>query len=387
MKPRITEHGIEIQTFEEIFEELAEGYKEIYGQDIDLSAESPDGQRIGIEARIILDLQQLAVKVYNSLDPDFDDGLMRSAKLSGIFLKPATASQWDLKITVARDLTLKKGYTVKDELEQEWWLTSDVSLTLGENTVTFIAKEVGRVEGVQGSEITPVTVVLGVTDIAAMVSSLTGRDEEKPTELRQSRERSLQNPAYSVMGALYARLARLDGVTDLNVAENDNEFTDPVTNIPPKSIWVIVEGGRVADIIEVIVKQKTAGANTIGAIESTYLENVVKPDGSVFPLIHKVRFDRPEYVDLHITLEAKAKVPGTPIDGELIKNRLAERKFKINQSIQASELYDDALKASDDFIITDIKISIDGEHWTDELITPAINERLIIKADNVTVTV
>ena len=254
--------------------------------------------------------------------------------------------------------------------------------------VTFVAKDVGRVEGVQGSEIKPNYGSAGCHQYYLLNTRLNlGRDEETPAELRQSRERSLQNPAYSVVGALFARLARLDGVTDLGVYENDEEFTDPVTGLPPNSVWAIVEGGRVADIIEVIVKQKTAGAKTIGDIESEYLETVIKPNGGSFIIPHKMRFDRPEYVDLHVKLSARSKIPSNPVDEEMIKQRIAGRILSIGEAIQAGELYDNALESGDDFVITDMQISIDGVTYTDELITPALNERLIIKTENITVLV
>lgn len=387
MKPQITESGINIQTFDEVFQSLVDGYKSIYGQDISIDSDDPDGQRIGIEARVQLDLQQLAVQVYNSLDPDFDDGLMRTAKLSGIYLKPPSSSQWDLTVTASRGVTLNKGYTVKDDLDQKWWLTGDVAVATGGNTVTFAAKDVGRVEGVQHSEISPVTIVLGVSSITADVAAVEGRDEETPVQLRQRRERSLQNPSYSVVGALFAKLARLDGVTDLGVYENDQEFQDPDNGLPPKSVWVIVEGGRVADIIETIVKQKTAGAYAVGDVESEYLETFIKPNGDTFTISHKMRFDRPTYVDLHIKLSAKAKSSGDPVDEELIKNRLAERTLSISESIQAGELYDDALRPGDNFVLTDMQISNDGVNFTDEELVPALNERFIISTDNINVDV
>ncbi len=56
-KPRFTENGIEVQTFDEIYEELADGYKAIYGTDINLDPDSPDGQRVALEAQARLDVQ------------------------------------------------------------------------------------------------------------------------------------------------------------------------------------------------------------------------------------------------------------------------------------------------------------------------------------------
>lgn len=386
MKPQITRDGLHIQTFSEVFNGLVEAYRGIYGQDISVDQDDPDGQRIGIEARLNLDLQQLAASIYNSLDPDFDDGLMRVTKLCGLSLKPASVSQWDITIESTKVLTLPKGYTVLDELDQEWVLTDSVVITAGTNTVTFLAKDGGRVEGVQGSVIKPVTIVLGITSLTAVDNARLGRNEETPMELRQSRERSLQNPAYSVVGSLFAKLGRLNGVTDLSVYENDQSVTDTVTNMPAHSVWVIVEGGRVADIVETIVKQKTAGVRSIGEVEAEYIETFIKPNGEPFLMSHKMRFDRPNYVDLHISLKVKPKIINTPVDSELIKKRLLDCKLSIGEAIQAGQLYDYALlTVKDDFIITDLKISKDGITFTDEALTPALNERFILSLDRIMV--
>ena len=55
--PRFTPDGIQVQTFQEIYDELAAGYRVIYGEDINLEPNSPDGQRVAIEAQLVLDSQ------------------------------------------------------------------------------------------------------------------------------------------------------------------------------------------------------------------------------------------------------------------------------------------------------------------------------------------
>jgi hypothetical protein len=50
MKPEFTVDGISVQTYQEIYDELAASYRLIYGDDINLDADSPDGQRVAIEA-------------------------------------------------------------------------------------------------------------------------------------------------------------------------------------------------------------------------------------------------------------------------------------------------------------------------------------------------
>lgn len=387
MKPQINDTGIHIQTFEEIFEELAEGYRGIYGQSISIESDDPDGQRIGIDAKARLDLQQLAVSVRNSLDPDFDDGLLIVSKLSGLRPKMASLSQWDLTVTVDRDLELTTGYTVIDELDQEWHLTAPVTLVSGVNVVTFLAKELGKVEGAESSIVNPVTIVRGVTSITAGTAAIEGRNEETPVELRQRRELSLQNPSYSLVGTMFAKLADLDGVSDLVVRDNDKSTTDIDTGLPANSIYAVVEGGRVADIVEVFVKQKTTGCRSVGDILTIYNEELVRPDGSTMTLPHRIRFDRPEYVDVYVKLKAESKILGQPIDVELIKKRISEKKLRIHQSLQAGELYEEGYKAGDSFIMYGMQISIDDVTYTNEIINPALNEKLVFDVARIDVEV
>ena len=122
--PTIDASGIQIQSFEEVFTELADGYRTIYGQDINLSQESPDGQRVAIEAKGRSDMQAFGLSVANNFDPDFARGLSlaKIAKLSAVFPRPATRSTWDLSVVTTRDLTLPVGYQISDDLGQLWEL-------------------------------------------------------------------------------------------------------------------------------------------------------------------------------------------------------------------------------------------------------------------------
>ena len=108
MKPRFTPNGIEVQTFDEIYQELADGYREIYGNDINLDPDSPDGQRVAIEAQARLDVQSFGSLLYNQLDPAFALGqaLNSIIKFSGITRRPATRSQVDVEVTTTRPGTL-----------------------------------------------------------------------------------------------------------------------------------------------------------------------------------------------------------------------------------------------------------------------------------------
>ena len=83
---RLDENGLQIDELTDILAELIAGYREIYGADLQLTQDTPDGQRVGIEAKARHDLQELALLVYNSFDPDLatGKGLRSIAKLAGI---------------------------------------------------------------------------------------------------------------------------------------------------------------------------------------------------------------------------------------------------------------------------------------------------------------
>jgi len=389
MKPEFTSNGVSIQTFDEIFSELAQGYRDIYGQDINLSQESPDGQRVGIESRTLLDVQQFCVALANSFDPDFafGQGIRKISKLSGIFPRPGTRSQWDLIIIVDRPVTLQADYTIEDELGQKWLIPEAVELQPGANTVTFQAENFGEISGTAGAELEEVTFVRGVVSLTAAVDAVPGRDEETDEEFRKRRNRSLENPAYSTVGALYAKLANLPGVTDLVVYENDMPFDDPVTGITANTVWAIVENGTVEDIVETLVKQRTSGSRTMGDVVGTYTETLIRPNGREFYMIHTMRFDRPRYVDLHIRLVATRKQTNIPIDVELIRQQIAERELVIGESIQAGELYENAYGAGTGYIVTDLMISDDGgTTWTDGKLDPELDQKYVIEVGNINST-
>lgn len=388
MKPNFTDQGIQVQTFEEIFNELVAGYVGIYGN-IDFSQNTKDGQIVGIEANLLLDLQSFGAYVATQLDPDFATGFMLRviAKLCGISPRPATYSQWDLTVNSTRDLTLSDGYTVEDEIGQQWKITVDTTITIGHNTVTFRAVDSGAVVGTLGDTITPVDVVLGISSIVADIDNSTvGVAEETDEEFRIRRNKSLENPSYSIVGGLYAKLGNLSNVTDVVVHENDKDTADVAKAMPPHSIWAIIEGGNVTEIAEIMAKQKTGGTVLKGSVTSTYEETIILDDITSFVYNHKMKFDRPTYVPVYITATATRKVSTDPVDLALIKTKLATFSSKIGTSFQAGELYEYGLLAGTNFVLTDLLVSKDNITFTDGKLTPDYDEKFTFSTTNITIT-
>lgn len=387
MSFEFTTDGLTIQTYDEIFAELVNGYQAIYGPDINVDADSPDGQRIAIEAKARLDLQSFALALYNLFDPDFSTGevLNKIIKLAGITRQPGSRSQVDVTINVSRNITLPAGYTVLDDLDQSWITTADATLLTGDNTVTLVAENFGAVEADAGTITEPSDIVLGVVSVTNPLAATVGRDEETDTELRIRRNKSLQNPATSTIGGLFSAIGNLPGVTDLVVYENDQDTTDAVRNIAPHTIWLVIEGGTVAEIIETIAKNKTGGTGIKGTVTGTYEETLVKPDGTEYIIIHEMAFDRPVDVPLYVSLTVEGPAGGV-IDEDAIKAAIASYDFSIAEDMTAGELYAPAYSVADNYTVTLLEISDDDITYTDGLLSPGYDGLFSLDVANITVT-
>ncbi|EPD8212496.1 baseplate J/gp47 family protein [Yersinia enterocolitica] len=382
-------NGLQTDTFRDLFQTLSDSYKGIYGQDIDLDQESPDGQRVALEAQARTDIEAAIQWLYSQMDPDFNTGDMQQiiAKLHGLYLRPGSRSQRDLNVATDRPVFLYSGYKIRDQSNQVWFVRQNVTIPAGTTTVTFFAQDFGKVTGLIADTFTQLTPELGVLSITADAVAVVGRDEETPEEFRQRRNRSLENPATGSTGAIFAKVAQLTGVTDLNVGENDTKIDDVLTGIPANSIWLVAEGGSVSEIVEVMVKQKGGGTGTKGSVIGRYIETLIRPDGTTLQIAHDMQFDRPIYKPLHINLTAKRKVTNDPVDLDTLKETLAKRVMHIGEEIDANEFYADGYGSGRvNYVLTNLKISIDGITFTDAELSPGFQGKFTLDVANISIT-
>ncbi|WP_449555279.1 baseplate J/gp47 family protein [Lelliottia amnigena] len=381
-------NGLQIDTFRDLFQAQSDAYKGIYGQDIDLDQDSPDGQRVAIEAQARTDIEAALQWLYSQMDPDFNNGDMQQviAKLHGLYLRPGSRSQRDLKVLTDRPVLLYAGYKIQDQANQVWFIRTPVTVPAGTTEVTFFAELFGKVTGLVSDTFTQLTPELGVQGFISESAVVVGRDEETPEEFRQRRNRSLENPATGSTGAIFAKVAQLPGVTDVNIDENDTKVDDPLTGIPANSIWLVVEGGAVSDIVEVMVKQKGGGTGTKGDITGRLIETLIRPDGTTLAIAHDMQFDRPIYIPLHIKLTAKRKISSEPVDVDSLKEALADRVLHIGESIDANELYANGYgTARVNYVLTDMEISADGVTYTEGELSPGFQGKFTLSVANIVI--
>ena len=381
----IDANGFKAESFTEILTRLSNGLKNIYGQDINLDQDSPDGQQLGIQANIISDFQDLALYIYNSMDPDLADGANfdKLLKLLARTRLPSSRSTVDIEMVLNKTVSIPASYTIKDLNNQNWIIGTAQTLDAGTHLVSFYSEDWGNITAEPNTINEQVTILTEVVSINNPESAISGRDEESIVQVRERRNKILEINASSTIGSIIGKILDLNGVIDAVPYENMTKIYDPVRDIQPNSYWIVVKGGDIAQISEIIAKDKTGGTGLKGQVETVYIEKFVRKDGSVREFYHDVKFDRPTEVSIHIKFKVSRKVSTQSIDIEHIKDTLANKEFYIAQNITVTELYSTIYSAATNYIATDLEVSKDGVVWDSVFLQAGYDEEFIIEKSNI----
>ena len=381
----IDANGFKAESFTEILTRLSNGLKNIYGQDINLDQDTPDGQQLGIQANIISDFQDLALYIYNSMDPDLADGANfdKLLKLLARTRLPSSRSTVDIEMVLNKTVSIPASYTIKDLNNQNWIIGTAQTLDAGTHLVSFYSEDWGNITAEPNTINEQVTILTEVVSINNPESAISGRDEESIVQVRERRNKILEINASSTIGSIIGKILDLNGVIDAVPYENMTKIYDPVRDIQPNSYWIVVKGGDIAQISEIIAKDKTGGTGLKGKVETVYIEKFVRKDGSVREFYHDVKFDRPTEVSIHIKFKVSRKVSTQSIDIEHIKDTLANKEFYIAQNITVTELYATIYSAATNYIATDLEVSKDGVVWDSVFLQAGYDEEFIIEKSNI----
>lgn len=384
----ITATGVKTESFNELFDAIATEYKAIYGEDINIDQDTPDGEKISIFVKAYRDLQELGVDLYNSFDPDTAVGnqLNKLIKLCGISRTSATQSSAIVNITTSQAVTLSDSYTLKDELDQFWVIASGSNLGVGVTGVQFKAQEFGAIEAQADTINKFETIVLGVESATNPSAATVGQAEETDTELKLRRKKSVALPSQNTVEGLLAKLLNINAVKDAIIYENDTDTYDATLDLNAHHIWCIVDGGDNQDIINIIGLDKMAGTGLKGTETGVYLGQVPRQDGTFREQLVDVRYDRPTQTEIYIKLDIKAKVMGATLDPDAIKNALITKLYNINEDATVTELYSYVYSANDNFIATDLELSDDDITYVSDILESDLDEKFVITEDKITIT-
>lgn len=335
---QLTSQGFTRTRLDERLAALQNAMREIFGQDLNLDADTIDGQTLGIFAESVSNLDQLAEDVYHSFNPQSATGvaLSRLVQLNGIRRIEGTYSTVDLLCVGQQGTIIPAGSLVKSTATNATFQTvADATIpAAGEVTVQARATQKGAVVAPAGTLTKIDSPIYGWQTATNPLDAVPGRDEETDEQLRLRRRASTSTPGQAIVDALYGALSNIASVLQARVYENDQDTAD-ANGLPPHSIYCVVEGGTDADILKTIWLKKTAGTTTHGTTTGTVTDSMSNP--------HTLKFSRPVDVNIWVTVNLHTR-PGWPTDGvQRIKDALtawAVANQSIGEEVIHSRLFD-----------------------------------------------
>lgn len=329
---QITDTGIVIDRLADVHQRLSDGFKRIYGDDINLDADSPDGQMIGLFSQEIDNINQAISMIVQMMDPYKATGswLEQRAMYAGVVRRGADYSYIDEAIfTGTPNITVPKDSVLVDDNRVKWVMLSEIRLDMnGSARAGMRSAELGVFSLPAGKELKMETVTIGVDKIITTKAAKEGAFEEADGNmlLRFMRSHSINN--HDDQQGLEGALLDVPDVKQAKVYENFTGQTDD-KGVPAHSLNAVVIGGSDDDIGLTILKKKIGGCGVFGAIENTQIYADVP---------RTVRFDRAEMVNVKVRLLLERTGGFHDIDTDGIKSALSATEFGIGDSVYAMRL-------------------------------------------------
>lgn len=399
MTNAVTSTGLSVDNLATITSRIVAGMQSIYGADINVDQNSPDGQQIGIFSQIIEDVLEFLVAINNGFDPDQAIGaiLDQRVAINNIQRMGGTYTVQSISITVNSTVTLSgldgnynsptgTGYTVQDSSGNQFILATTDTLTAGTTSVDFRAANIGAVSVPINTITNQVTIIPGVTAVNNPTTATTvGQNQETDAQLRTRRQQSVALSTTGYLNGLLGAIQALPGVTEAVLYENDTGSTDG-NGTPAHTVWLVVAGGAASDIANEIYNRKSYGCGLRGA--QTF--DITTASGTTFV----AKWDNPTSETLYIrfTIQTIPSGSGFSFNQTAIKAAIAASLiYGIGQIAETSAITAAAVAAiaaqGGGGVPLLVEISTDNMSFTDYIVPTGINYQWSVSATNITISV
>jgi len=374
----VTEQGFTVKSAAEITADLDAKFVGTFGSQFDTSAESPDGQLIGVVAKLLEDVWQQAEGAYNAYSPSnaYGVGLDKVAEINGITRITNLPTSVAITLSGTAGTVVPAGYIVKtvDGLE-----FATVAVAVIPAIVTAKCTTQGAIRILANEVHVLTTAIAGLTGATNLEPGITGIVREEDPAFRARRENSTISRGTSSIDAIY------EGVKSLNlpyIAIIENTTSATVDGVPANSFLVVVEGGTPAEVSQVIYDNKPQGITSYGSIVT------VVNDSKGYP--HNIGISRPTPIDISVTTSI-TNLPGASVDSAtLVKAAIVDyvNNLNISEDVYWSYFFSAILEVVPNIKINSlqIKFTVGGTFGTTDLvITP--QQRARTDASKVVVSV
>lgn len=299
----ISPQGVIVPDTAEIKLNTENEWKAVWGADLDVSPETPQGVLIASDVAVRSEVAANNAALANQINPDYAGGVFLDDiwSLTGGKRRDATFTLVDgVLLGGFPGVTIPSGSRRATLDGGVFQLLSTVTLdAAGQGVGIFQALEAGPIACPTHALSVPVP---GYTSVGWETSDnpapgFIGRSEQSDLSAKQERRETLAIQGRSLPEAVSSRVRALDGVLSLSFRENFENFTQTIDGITlvEHSIWVCVDGGSDQDIAEALYKSKSGGCNYNGATVIPYQE-------PLFGQMFNILIDRPTPIPIMVKL-------------------------------------------------------------------------------------
>ena len=302
----VTGQGIIVPDTSVILADIQNEFKSIFGEDLDLTATTPQGRLIEMFQRNRTFCIQICALVSNMLNLNRATGFVLD-DLGSLFLlerHPATHTQTTVVLTGVVGTIIPAGTRIQ---------TTDGDIF--ENTQQYIIDEDGSVNAIYQSQetgaipcpVNTLTVILdrinGLETATNPSAPVLGTDLESDAEFRARIKESLNINSIAILSAINSNLLAVEGVTDSYCYDNysgSSVTVDGIT-VPAHSLLACVEGGANNAVAKVLFAKKTIGTGYITSATNLVTETVTD---ETYGTAYTVKFMRPitQAIDIVISV-------------------------------------------------------------------------------------
>lgn len=346
-------------------------FKAVFGQDLDVSPETPQGVLITMETENRDAVARNNAELANQINPDIAGGVFLDAiwALMG-------GQRWDATRSILTQVAfggvpgtiIPKGSLAETMAGDQFSTTRALIIGKdGKTTGDMRAVDTGLTECPAGQLNGIASSVLGWETVTNPTSAVLGRVAESDLQSRRRRKLTLAKNTVSVGEAITSALYELEGVRSLAYREN---YTDvPMTfegiTMVPHSVYVCVEGGDSQEIAEALLRTKTIGAAFNGSEEIEVPEPV---SGQTY----NVKFDRAK----EVVLLCRVTVKKTSVDAQTIIPEAVDAwangetegdgGLVVGREVSPFEISAGVNSAEPRLFVTRVELSLNGTKWSSD---------------------
>lgn len=391
----LTETGVIVPDTAETLETVRSEFRSAFGNDLDVSAETPQGVLITAETQARDSVIRNNADLANQINPNLAGGVFLDAiwQLTGGQRFTATPS-YIRNVTLAGvpGTVISAGAIASVGAGgPQFVLTGAVVLdNAGQGVGVFQSVTLGPVAASIGTLNQIVSGVLGWETVTNPYPSELGAAEESDIAARVRRRLTLALQGVALPEAIVSGVYDLPGVRSLAFRENFNDTPLVIEDVTlsPHSIYVCVDGGLDHEIALMLLRKKSLGCAWNGNTTITVTEPASGQE-------YDVTFSRPTLK----TIFARATVRGGTAFSDvpaLVRAAIinyatggqeGEDGFTVGGDVSAFELASAINRAHPTIYVQNVEISLDGSTYSSAALPITISQIATISASNITVTV